>query len=102
MHRPRDGDLYKVVTVFGKVFALRYGYYEEFERSRGEPIPIYPNFRKAPVYTEEGYPFVTQMQELCEHGESRFDDGCCADCRYYRDGDELIGICLCEKNRRSS
>ena len=98
----REGDVYKIVEIFGRRFELRYGYYEEYERERGEPpIPIYPDFRETPLYTAEGYPFVTQMQELCEHGESGFEDGVCADCRYYRDGDELIGVCLLEKNRRT-
>ena len=99
MNSKKDGDLYKVVTVRGVSFELRYGYYEDFERGVGEPIPIYPDFRKTPEYTDDGYPFVTQMQELCEHGESRFEDGCCADCRYFLDGDELFGICACPDNR---
>ena len=99
----KEGDLYGVVTTFGKSFELRYGYYEECDRQNPlcEPIPIYPDFGKTPIYTPDGRPFVTQMQELCEHGESHFEDGCCADCRYYRDGEDLIGICMCEKNKRS-
>jgi hypothetical protein len=100
MNQIRDGDLYKTINVFGKRFDLRYGYYEEFERARGEPIPIYPDFRENPVYTEDGHPFVTQMQDLCRHGESKFRDGCCADCKYYKNGEDLVGICLCEKNRK--
>ena len=99
MNRVRDGDLYKIVKLFGKEFELRYGYYEEFEKERGEPIPIYPDFKKSPVYTGEGFPFVTQMQELCEYGASPFEDGCCADCVHYHHGDELIGICTNEKNK---
>lgn len=99
----KDGDLYKVVEVFGKRFSLCYGYYEAYERERGEPpIPIYPDFEKSPVYTEDGYPFVTQMQALCPHGESRFSEGLCADCIHYKDGAELIGICTCSQNRRIS
>ena len=27
-----EGELYKVVTTFGKTFELRYGYYEECDR----------------------------------------------------------------------
>lgn len=101
MHRPCDGDLYRKVELHGRCFELRYGYYEEFERARGEPIPIYPDFAVNPQYTDEGYPFVTQMQALCAHGESRFADGCCADCRHYLDGAELIGICLCPHNKKT-
>ena len=101
MNKIRDGDLYKIVELYGRRFELRYGYYEEFERESGEPVPILPNFKDAPVYTEDGFPFVTQMQELCEHGESQFKEGCCADCRYYRDGEDLIGVCDCPENRRA-
>lgn len=100
MNKAKDGDLYKTVTLHGVSFELRYGYYEEFERESGEPIPIYPDFGNSPVYTPDGRPFVTQMQELCEHGESHFAEGCCADCRYYCDGEELIGVCDCPENRK--
>ena len=101
MNKIKDGDLYKTVTLHGVTFTLRYGYYEAFERETGEPIPIYPNFKEKPIYTPDGRPFVTQMQELCEYGESHFEDGCCADCRYYHDGEELIGVCECPENRKA-
>lgn len=100
MNKIREGELYKTVELFGHAFELRYGYYEEFERERGEPIPIYPDFKNSPVYTKEGFPFVTQMQELCEHGTSKFKDGCCADCEHYHHGEELIGICTNEMNKQ--
>lgn len=96
----KDGDLYKIVELFDHTFELRYGFYEEYEREKGEPIPIYPDFKKAPVYTKEGFPFVTQMQEMCNHGSSSFDEGLCVDCIYYRDGEELIGICTNNKNKK--
>ncbi len=99
MQKIRDGDLFKAVKLFGHTFELRYGYYEEYERDSGEPVPIYPDFIKHPVYRDDGFPFVTQMQELCRHGESKFKDGCCVDCRYYSHGDDLIGICTNEKNK---
>ena len=58
----KEGDLYKIITVFGKTFELRYGYYAENERQSkfNEVTPIYPDFRKDPLHTMEGYPFVTQ------------------------------------------
>lgn len=102
MSKIRDGELYKTVNVFGSTFELRYGYYEEYEKGRGEPIPIYPDFTREPLYTSDGFPFVTQMQELCSHGTSKFEDGCCADCEHYRDGEELIGICTNENNRKNA
>ena len=103
MKKPREGDIYKVIEHYGRHFELRYGYYESFERESefGEPIPIYPDFLKNPEYTEDGYPFVTQMQESCKRGKGDFAfDACCAYCIYFEPGDELIGICRCENRRR--
>ena len=99
MRKPSDGDLYKKIFVFGREFEIRYGYYEDFERESafGEPTPIYPCFSIDPEYTDEGYPFVTQMQSLCEHGDSRFPDGCCVDCSHFCHGEDLIGVCKCKK-----
>ena len=99
MHHPRDGDLYKVITLYGKRFELRYGYYEEFERSRGEPIPIYPDFREAPCYTDDGYPFVTAMQTPCEEHCGGDPEYGCHDCLYYKQEEDLLGICVCERNK---
>ena len=55
---PKEGDLYKEITISGKTFRLLYGYYENFERENpfNEPIPIYPDFIKEPQYTAEGIP----------------------------------------------
>ena len=100
MNHVKEGDIYKIVTLYGNHFTLFYGYYEDFERGRGEPIPIYPDFKKLPRYTEEGYPFVTQMKTRCQYGNSKFSDGICADCDYYKHGSDLIGICTCHKNRK--
>ena len=100
MNEIRDGDIYKIVQLFGKTFELRYGYYEEYERDRGEPVPIYPDFKSSPEYTEDGYPFVTQMQDICQYGKSKFPDGICVDCKYFKQCDDLIGICKCPKNRK--
>lgn len=104
MYNAREGELYKVIEAGGRTFELRYGYYEEYERESplASPIPIYPDFKCEPEYTEDGKPFVTQMQELCEFGESAFSDGCCVDCKYYEHLDELLGICLCEKNKNKN
>ena len=102
MNHIRDGDIYKVITLHGKTFEIRYGYYEEFEKEFGEPIPIYPDFLKFPSYTDNGSPFVTQMQDICQHGESRFREGFCADCQYYQHGDDMIGICTHPANQRKN
>ena len=96
-----EGDLYKKISIGGRDFEIRYGFYADYERESGlnDPIPIYPDFKAHPMYTADGFPFVTQMQGVCEHGDSRFLDGFCIDCRYFVGGDDLIGICKCKKRR---
>lgn len=104
---PTEGELYKVVTVFGKTFELWYGYYEDYERENPtvEPMPIYPNFIKEPLYTDEGEPFVTMMQDVCPFykGEKkRTPDSTCDECKYFKHGEDWFGICTCPKNKLSS
>lgn len=102
--KPKEGDLYKEVTISGKTFRLLYGYYEEFEResSFNDPMPIYPDFIKEPHYTAEGIPIVTAMQNVCEFYNGKNDeDSCCADCAFFRKSEELFGFCNCSQNRRS-
>lgn len=93
LNRNEEGKVYKIVCSHGRVFDIRYGYYEEYERARGEPIPIYPNFNKNPEYTDEGYPFVTAMQDVCSHFEGEDSGLGCYGCRHFDHGDDLIGIC---------
>lgn len=102
MERIPEGAVYKTLTVFDNTFEVRYGYYEEFERENDHcyPVPIYPDFLENPLYTKDGHPFVTKMQELCKFGSSKFPDGSCADCPYFQHGAEMIGICTCPENRR--
>lgn len=99
---PKEGELYKAVTLFGKTFLLYYGYYEEFERySRyNEPMPIYPDFIKQPVYTDDGTPFATDIQDICSHYEGEKEEDSCAACRYFRRMEDLFGICTCPQNRQ--
>lgn len=102
---PKEGDLYGVVSTFGKTFELKYGYYEECDRRSPlcEPVVIYPDFTKAPVYTDEGEPFVTMMQDTCDsyEGESKLTpDTTCADCKYFGRGEEWFGICKCPRNKK--
>lgn len=99
MNQIRDGDLYKIIEAFGKTFEVRYGYYEEFEKGTGDPIPIYPDFIKAPEYTDDGKPFVTAMQDGCSFAKMKTNGfGFCNDCEYYDGSDEFIGICLRDTN----
>lgn len=103
-HVPKEGDLYKEVTISDKTFRLLYGYYESFERESpfNDPMPIYPDFIKEPHYTAEGIPFVTAMQNICEFYNGKNDeDSCCADCVFFQKSEELFGFCNCFKNKRS-
>ncbi len=101
----REGELYLTVNTFGETFEIRYGYYEMFERDSGEPIPIYPDFKEKPQYTSSGEPFVTAMQDMCEKAEfkaSGLFDECCENCRYFKRGHDLIGICKMAGNQIST
>ena len=100
---PKEGDLYKVVNTYGRIFELRYGYYGECDR-KYDPDVIYPDFIKEPVYTDEGEPFVTLMQDACEHYEpnGRCSDRDCGTCVHTARGHDLIGVCKCEKNKKST
>ena len=98
---PREGDLYRIITVEGHRFELRYGYYAEFERG-GDPVVIYPNLMKERLYTSDGKMLACSVQEPCEHylvpyGKEKND--CCDDCIYYSEPRDEISICLCEQNR---
>ena len=98
----KEGDVYRILTAFGKRFVIKYGYYEEYERDSTDPIPIYPDFQSSPQYTDGGCPFVTQMQDMCEHGQKRSHklyDECCGNCIHFEQGDEMIGRCVHEKCR---
>ena len=101
----REGDLYKIVTTFGKTFELRYGYYEQRDRESTlcEPAIIYPNFLEEPIHTDGGEPFVTAMQDCCERYSGdikRTSDTTCAECKYFMQGEEWFGICTHQKNNK--
>lgn len=93
MSNIRDGDLYKIINIDGIAFEIRYGYYEEFERDRSEPMPIYPDLISTPRYTTDGSPIVTAMQDVCHGFEGGDRDLGCYGCRHFRECEDLIGIC---------
>lgn len=100
-----EGEIYKILNILDKVFEIRYGYYEDYERENPfiDPIPIYPDFKEVPEYTNEGIPFVTKMQDICKHYKGRHTaEADCGECDHYRHCDELIGICLCINNKKLS
>ncbi len=95
---PCEGDLYKVIEVDNNTFQILYGYYEESERDRVEPLPVFPDLKENPVYTSDGKPIVTAIQEPCEYyiskNENRSEEWC-GDCISYLDADKEISICGC-------
>ena len=100
----KEGELFRSVTTYGKTFELRYGYYGEKDRENPlcEPVPIYPDFVREPIYTDEGKPFVTMMQDACENYKGsarRSPDTTCAECRYFERGEEWFGVCKCPHKR---
>lgn len=96
---PKEGMLYKTVTISGKTFDLYYGYYEEIDRNNNVLDVIYPDFIKRPTYTEDGKPIVTAMQDGCQYFNGDGGDYCCGECIYYKKGEELFGICTCPLNK---
>ena len=96
---PKEGELFKVIPLGGRTFEIKYGYYEDYERKYGEPIPIYPDFVKEPCFADDGKPFVTQMQDACEHAKSDIRDSFCVECKHFSHGDELIGFCNHRKRK---
>lgn len=101
--KAKEGDLYRVIDVDGVVFNIHYGYYEEKDRfgKYNDPIPIYPNFTENPQYNIRGEPFVTHMQDMCEHYEGRRNSDSCHTCIYYKECEDLLGVCRCVKNRKT-
>ena len=97
-----EGMLFKRIELLGRVFEIYYGYYDENDRksSYNESIPIYPDFKANPVYTDEGFRFVTAMQDKCEHfkGSDKLDS--CIGCAYFKFGCDLIGICQNKNNSK--
>ena len=103
--RHAEGELYKTLLIRGRTFTLYDGDYEECDRQNPlcEPIVIYPDFTREPVYTDGGEPFVTIVQDACDCfvGEGkRTPDTACADCYHFRRAEDWIGICTCTRNNK--
>ena len=98
----KEGDVYRELIICGQAFTLRYGYYEEFERESpfNEPMPIYPDFIENPLYTAEGIPFVTAMQDVCVYYVGKDGGDSCSECGFFRKSEELFGFCRCAQNKR--
>lgn len=101
---PREGDLYKVIQLHGRTFEIKCGFYEECDRHAryAEPIEIYPDFVREPQYTDQGIPFITAIQNPCEQFDGERDENStCEECAHYQHGEELLGICICPKNKKA-
>ena len=99
---PKEGELYKVYDIDGKVFEVYYGYYSENERGSVEPLPIFPDFIKNPVYLKNGSPIVSRICPPCEC-YSPINTNCedwCGDCKHYLNATDEISVCKCEKRRK--
>lgn len=98
---PREGDLYKRITVAGHTFELRYGYYEDHERQLCPPVVIFPDLTASNIYCPEGYPLVTQIQDPCEHYKNNtgYPENWCGDCDHFSGEHPEIGICRCEQQK---
>lgn len=98
---PKEGRLYKRLCVAGHWFEMTYGYYEEWERALYPPVVIFPDLSAAPLYSREGHPLVTQIQDPCEHHVSKngHEKHWCGDCSYFSGEHPEIGICRCEARK---
>lgn len=101
-NEPREGDLYARIEHGGRTFELYYGYYEECDRQNPmvKPIPVYPDFIKRPQYDNDGYPFVTDMQDACRFFVGKDPDDGCYTCKHYCKVIKFIGVCSCEHRRK--
>lgn len=98
---PREGDLYKTIHIAGHLFELRYGYYEDHERSLCPPVVIFPDLAAQPRFCPEGYPLVTQIQDPCPHyTPGNGEENWCGDCAYFCSDHKEIGICKLPEKRR--
>lgn len=95
MKKHKEGELYGIVTVYGNTFEIYYGYYEDFERESRwcEPVPVYPDLRAEPKYTDRGERIVTEMQAACEAYDGTPSADRCGLCSHFERGAELFGIC---------
>ena len=106
---PEDKRLWKIWRINNREFKI----YREYDALLDRDIGIYPDFKEHPQYTNEGRPFAASTDDGCSHGKPKSPEntregdysiyGDCGDCDFfYREAEpwDIIGICMCEKNRR--
>ncbi len=102
MDAAKEGSLYKSITLEGHTFHIYYGYYSDAERARWDPTPLYPDFIREPQRTDDGRPFARADQDVCDcyHPKSTVSgENWCNDCQHFHLGEELIGVCRCDRRR---
>lgn len=102
---PVEGELYKVIHIDGHLFELRYGYHADFEREHCHPVVLFPDLVSTPVFTRDGRPIVTAIQEPCRYytvPEGQPPEQWCADCIYFPGVHQEMGICSCEMLRQQT
>lgn len=96
MTTPKEGDLYRTYQIDGHRFDIYYGYYDESERDRVEPLPIFPDLKQKAIHTETGERIVTSLQLPCPHYSPKDPDRpelWCGDCCSYAGGRAEMGVC---------
>jgi len=100
-----EGEIYEVVEIEGHRFEIVCGYNGKQDKKAGIALPMYPNFKKTPKYTKEGYQLATCLQDGCKYYEPIPDgdnEKDCIDCKYFESKNRsVIGICKCEKRRKT-
>ncbi len=101
--RPKDGDLYKRITIGQHDFELRYGYYTDADRAFGEPAVIFPELSERRLYDGDGNRIVTAVQDPCgsyKASDPKTKEKSCIGCIHYYPPGEDMGICRCRHNHR--
>ncbi len=102
--RPKDGDLYKKITIGQHTFELIYGYYTDADRAFGEPAVIFPELSETKLYAEDGSRIVTAVQDPCgfyKASDLKTKEKSCIGCMHYAPPGEDMGICKCRHNHRN-
>ena len=101
MNKINEGDLYKVIKIDDVNIEIKYGYYSENDKyaKYNEPIPIYPDFEKNPLFNKDGFLVVTAMQNKCKYYKGPTNSDVCHSCQHLMKVEELLGICICKNNK---
>ena len=71
----------------------------EFDTSSGRYILDLPDLEENQIFTNDGEPLVTAVQDCCTYIDDAFD---CGSCRFYKPNHpgDLIGICSNPQNKK--